>query len=174
MFTALNEKVERLEKENDELKSQLRDFSKQFASFESRLDEKTNQDDSKIFEEMLGHNVCVGESALEIGYNSPVFKNVLDYLNDKVTTYNDRHISFALTSGCAVFNIDCLKFFPIFVKTGFEINATRGSFRVNGKLISSGKRAHNEKYIGDNNFHLIRKAFLKYGVRLLYNGRPIV
>ena len=35
MFSALNEKVERLEKENEELKSQLRDFSKQIASFES-------------------------------------------------------------------------------------------------------------------------------------------
>ena len=166
MFSALNEKVERLEKENEDVKARL-------SAIESRLVEKTNQEDSKRVEEMLGHHVCVGESSLEIGYNSPVFKNVLDFLNDMVV-YNDRHIAFALTSGCEVFNIDCLKFFPIFAKTGFEICATSGSFRVNGKLISSEKRAHNEKYIGDNNFHLIRKAFLKYGVRLLYNGRPIV
>jgi hypothetical protein len=191
MFSALNEKVERLEKENEELKarlsaidslekeneelkSQLRDFSKQIASFESRLVEKTKQNDSKIFEAMLnerlGHHVCVGKN----GLGGAVFKNVLDFLNDKAKTTCDRHISFVLTSECVVFNIDCLKFFPIFARTGFDINATRNCFIVNGKFISCETRIHNNKYVGDDNFQLIRKAFIKYGVRLLDNGQPIV
>ena len=181
MFSALSEKVERLEKENEELKSQLRDFSKQIASFESRPIEKTNQEDSKKFEEMLDkrlrHNVCVGTRHCSITHsNYGVFKNVNDFL-----TYDPEQPKYVLNNllgVCSVFYVESLEFFPIFAKIGFDIFAAVGcnvhSYNFHGKHISTPFWiSAQQTLVKGEGFDVFREACLKYNVHLLFNGEPV-
>ena len=168
MFSALNEKVERLEKENEDLKARL-------SAIEARLVEKTNQEDSKRFEEMvderLGHHVCVG---ISIGEKA-LFKNVNNFL-----TYDPEHpehVSWNFLGDCRIFNIESVKFFPIFAEIGFDLynpNHRGVYFKLQNKNYYNAYTINNnndlQKY---DDLELVREAFMKYGVRLLFKGLSI-
>ena len=166
MFSALNEKVERLEKENEDLKARL-------SAIEARLVEKTNQEDSKRVEEMLderlGHTVCVGTSIEQ----NALFKNVNDFL-----TYDPEHPDYVtgnLLRGCSVFYVESLKFFPIFAKIGFEMSKLTSSVRLHGGLEFGNPYPTNQQGITRkyDNFDVFCEACLKYNVHLLFNGQKI-
>lgn len=175
MFSALNEKVERLEKENEDLRARL-------AAIEARLVEKTNQEDPKRFEEMvderLGHNVCIGTRHCGNTHsNYGVFKNVNDFL-----TYDPEQPKYVLNNllgGCSVFYVESLEFFPIFAKIGFDIFATGGcnvhSYNFHGKHISTPFWVSQQQtLVKGEGFDVFREACLKYNVHLLFNGKPVV
>ena len=65
MFSALNEKVERLEKENEDLKARLADFTQRFADLENKL---ANQSDSKKVGSDGFALVCRNESGIPFFY----------------------------------------------------------------------------------------------------------
>jgi len=175
MFSAILEKVERLERENAELKSRLDQLSKDTADRIDKLERGSDDVDR------LGHHVCVGTNRQN---TCPVFKNTLDFL-----IFDPEHLLnyFDMMS----WYVDSLKFFPIFAELGLEIwyMGQDKTLYINGKCIQnpvyfvSKSHGHpvnayqttiNDCELRKNaSFDLFRETCLKYGVQLLFNGKPI-
>lgn len=147
MFSAILEKVERLERENAELKSRL-----------DQLDKDTA--------DRLGHHVCVG-----IGiHGKPMFKRPPSLDNETHAS-----LTFNLTNELSVFFVDSLKFFPIFKEFGIELSLMIGFHEIviDDEWIRCPWEVQDNNLIRGIKFDLFRETCLKYGVQLLFNGKPI-
>ena len=185
MFSAILEKVERLERENAELKSRLDQLGKDTADRIDKLERGSDVD-------RLGHHVCVGTYRQN---SCPVFKNTLDFL-----IFDPDHPEYKIMDLLKYFDgevtswyVDSLKFFPIFAELGLEIwymyMGQDKTLYINGKCIqnpvyfvskSHGHQVNayqttiNDCELRKNpSFDLFRETCLKYGVQLLFNGKPI-
>jgi len=217
MFSAILEKVERLERENAELKSRLDQLGKDAADRLDKLEKGSDVVDR------LGHHVCVG---ISIADGKPVFKRPrsCDFCQHSNGNTNGNinncghcngnqcplNLVQRLTNGLRVFFVDSLRFFPVFKDLGFELNGIGGvsmcidlfdriderfldSVVINANELSPElhsewspkwelRKIRNEimiDWVGERIFekaddiHLFRETFLKYGVQLLFNGKPI-
>ena len=147
MFSAILEKVERLERENAELKYRLDQLDKDAA-------------------DRLGHHVCVG-----IGiHGKPMFKRPPSLDNQTHAS-----LTFNLTNELSVFFVDSLKFFPIFKDFGIELSLMIGFHEIviDDEWIRCPWEVHDNNLIRGIKFDLFRETCLKYGVQLLFNGKPI-
>jgi hypothetical protein len=186
------EKVERLERESETLKSNLEKVDRL-----ERENEKLNSRIDKLGSDAadrLGHHVCVGIGGCTDGHygstGKPVFRSphscdFCQHTNgpngycpcQRCGDNQDSHVLvYHLTNGLDVFFVDSLRFFPVFKEFGFDLNWFQGgaSMRIDLfdriVMMEYPKERIFEK--GDD-ADLIRETFLKYGVQLLFDGKPI-
>ena len=216
MFSAILEKVERLERENAELKSRLDQLGKDTADRIDKLERGSDDVDR------LGHHVCVGIRNAD-GY-PPVFKrprscdfcqhtngggNRMNHCNECSNNQCVLTLTGHLTNGLRVFFVDSLRFFPVFKEFGFELRQLGGASmcidlfdRIDERFFDNVvinanewqtnpsefspkwglRKVRNEIMIDwvceqifekSDNIDLLRETFLKYGVQLLLDGKPI-